>query len=104
MRWGTLAISPGTGGKGVELGGGVDSGREERGHLLPGGGVGTADSNPCSEAGWRDSGHRVPGSKGDRLFLGSVCGNLQVAGGSVEIDFPPSIQQHSDFLNVEGRT
>lgn len=82
----------------------MDSGREERGHLLPGGGVGTADSNPCSEAGWRDSGHRVPGSKGDRLFLGSVCGNLQVAGGSVEIDFPPSIQQHSDFLNVEGRT
>lgn len=71
MRWGTLPLSRGIGGKGAGLAG--DRCGFWKRHLLPGGGVGTAHSNPCSEAGWHDSGHRVPGSKGDRLFLGSVC-------------------------------
>lgn len=105
--WGILPPSHGYGAR--ELNWRETGGFWERWHRLPGEGVGTTD--PCSGAGSDDSGHAgersrhtVPGSKGDHLFLGSVCGNLEAAGGSVEINLSPSIQQHYEFLNVERRT
>ena len=46
----------------------------------------------------------MPCSKGHHLFLGSVCGNLEAARASVEINLLLAIQQHSEFPNVERKT